>query len=140
MALGHQLRADDNIRAALRYLFDMRFHRAGRTIQIRGQNSDPSVRKQFCDLFAHTFHTGSDSAQTILGFTAGALGRHRLGLAALMAHQTFEKAMFHHARIAVITANLMPASATQGDRGIATPIEENQRLFAFFQPLLDRTA
>ena len=45
--------------------------------------------------------------------------------------------MFDHPRIAVIAADLMPAGAAQGHRRIAAAVDEQHRLLAPFQPLVD---
>ncbi len=47
-----------------------------------------------------------------------------------MAHEPFEKAVFNHPRIAMVTGNLMATGAADGDGRIAATVEEQQALLA----------
>ena len=139
MPLGHDLGADDDIRAARRDQPDLVFQRPGRSEQVRRQDRHPRLGEPGHHFFRHALHPGADRGHAALCLAAGAGQRNRFRRAALVADQPLQKAVLHHARIAVIAAHLVPAGAAERDRRITTPVQEQQRLFALVHPRRHRS-
>ena len=53
-----------------------------------------------------------------------------------MADQTFQKPVLDHARIAMITPDLVPTRPAQRDGRIPTTVDEQHRLLTSLQPLV----
>jgi len=138
--LGHQLGADDDIRLTCRNRLDPLLQRAGGAEHVRAEHRDAGLGKTGGGLFGQPLDTRTNRGEPPLGAAMRTGFGDRLGLAALVAHQPFQEPVFDHARIAMVTADLLPAGPAQRDRGIAAPVEEKQRLFPLGQPVAYRPA
>ena len=122
MPLRHQLRTDDDVGFAAPDLFDLFLERAGRAKEVGRQDGDFRVGEKLGHFFGHTLHTRTNGVQFAFGLTVRADLWHGFGFAALVAHEPFEEPMFHHPRVAMITGDLMPAGATNGERRVSTAV------------------
>ncbi len=136
--LGHQLRADDDVGPALGNLLDPRLQRPRTAKQIRAERGNAGLGKQRAGLLGQPLNPRPDRSQPPLGRARGAGIGERPCRAALMAHQAVLKPVLDHARVAMVTADLLTAGPAQRHRRIAAPVDEQQRLFALCQPRLDR--
>ena len=137
MALGDELRADDDVVGAARRLLQLMAQMLQPAGKIGGENQQPRLRKQRLRFLGEPLDAGSASGQAV-GFLAcradvGAL----FDMAAMMADERAAKAMLDQPGRAIGALEAMAAGAAQSQRRIAAPVEEQQRLFAARQPFLD---
>ena len=137
MALGHQLRADDDVDAAFRDLVQLAAHGLDRGDEVARQHHGARLRKQRGRLFLQAFDAGADRDQRLLRLAMRTDRRARHREAAMMADQPLAKPMIDQPGVADGAGKAMAAGAAQGQRRIAAAIEEQQRLLAPFDRDLD---
>ena len=136
VALRDQLRADDDVDAALRDFVEFAAHGLDRGDQIARQHHGARVRKQLRRLLLQALDAGTDRDQRFLGRAMRADIRARHREAAMVTDQPLAKAVIDQPGVADRAGKAMPAGAAQRQRRIAAAIEEQQRLLA----LLDRVS
>ena len=129
MALGDELRADDEIMHTLRHFADGVFQQAAPR-QIARQNGEARLGKPLHHFLGQSFDPRPAGHELARCRAFGTLGRYRLGVTAMMAHQLFAEPVLHQRGGAIGTIDAMSAGAAQGQRRIAAPIEEEQSLVA----------
>ena len=135
MALGHDLRADDDIDLMRFDLVDDGPHFRETGNEIGGQEREAGLREAFGDFFRHALYARAASDHTVGRAALGALLGKRNREAAVMAIQALLEAVLDEPRGALGAFAAVPARAAQRQRGIAAPVEKQQRLLAFFQRL-----
>ena len=135
--LGYQLRADDHVHLACLDRSDELRRAAGRIERVGSGDKDTCLRQAFGHFVGDPFDPGAagDEAVGFAAFGAG-LGGGRL-VPAMVAGEPVGEAVFDQPRAAIGALVAKAAIAAQRQRGIAAPVEEQQRLFAAFQPRLD---
>ncbi len=112
-----------------------RFRRSfpsGRAPNRRGQTRAPprAPRERALPLPQHPFDPRPDRGQFTLSAAMRAGCWNGSGRAALMAHQPFEEPVLHHARVTLMTADLMTAGTTERHRRVTSAVQEQERLLA----------
>ena len=134
-ALGHQLGADDHVD---RPFLDLRdeFGRAfGRIERVAGGHGHARAGQDLGHFVGDPLHPGAAGDEAV-GLPAFGAGRGRRGfVAAMVAGEAAGEAMLDQPGSAIGAFEAEPAVAAQRQRGIAAPVEEQQRLFPLVQPL-----
>ena len=130
IALRHQLRADDDINIARLHPPDEFGGLRRRPERVRRDDRAPRFGKQQRNLIGDALNTGAAGDQRILLMTFGASARRRHRVAAVMALQPLDQAVFNHPRGAIGALKTVAAVAAERERGKTAPIEEEQALFA----------
>ena len=138
IALGHQLGTDDNIDRPGLHLVDEVGGLLRRPDRVRGDNRGPCLRKQHLDLVADALDPGSTGHQTVLVAAFRAFFRDRHDMAAMVAGEPPGQPMLDHPGGAIGAVNPVAAGPAQGQRRKAAPVEEQQRLLAALEILLQR--
>ena len=137
MALGHQLRADDDVDAAFGDLVQLAAHGLDRGDEIARQHHGARVGEQRRRLFLQALDAGADRDQRFLRRAVRADMRARHREAAMMADQALAKTVIDQPGIADGAGEAMAAGAAQRQRRIAAAVEEQQRLLALLDRELD---
>jgi hypothetical protein len=106
--LGHDLRADDDVGPARGDLGDGLLQRAA-VEEVRRQDRHRACGKAPGDSSASRSTPGPTAASRPFDPAGGAGHGHGFGGAALVADKALEEPVFHHPRVAMIAADLMPA-------------------------------
>jgi len=138
IALGHQLCPDNDIDRSRFHLVDEIGGLLRRPDRVRGDNRGPCLRKQHLDLVADPLDPGSAGHQTVLVAAFRAFFRDWHDMAAMVAGEPSGQAMFDHPGGTVGAVDPVTAGPAQGERRKAAPVEEQQRLFAALEILLQR--
>ena len=130
IALGHQLRADDDVDRAGFHLRRRTRPRGRRPDRVGGDDRRSRFREKRGDLVGDPLDAGAagDEAVFLAAFGAG-LGR-RHDVAAMVAGEAVHQPVLDHPRRAIGALEAMPAVAAQGQRREAAAVEEQQRLLA----------
>ena len=140
VALGHKLRADDDVEGAARDLFQLLFQAFGSAGKIRRENEDALVGKTLGGFVREALDAGPAGDERIRRAAFGARVGSPLDVAAMVAHERAAEAMLHQPRAAIGALKAMAAALAQGERRVAAAVEKQQRLFAALQRLLDHRA
>ncbi len=111
MPLRHQLRADDDIDAALGNLGQLRAHGLDRRDQVAGQHHAARLGKQRRGLLLQPLDPGADGGQRVLGAAMRALLRPRRRESAMMADQALAKTVIDQPGVADVAGESMAAGA-----------------------------
>ena len=130
MALGDELRADDDIEGAGGDLGELAPQPLLPAGKIRGQYQHARIREQDRRLLGEPLDARPAGGERVLRLAFRAIGRAPLDMAAMMADQRAAEAMLDQPGVAIGTAEAMAAAAAQRQGRIAAPIEEEQRLLA----------
>ena len=109
VALGDELRADDDVEGALRNLLEFAPQPVGAAWKIRREHEYAGVWKERRRFFGESLDAGSAGGERILAAAFGADVRTTLDMAAMMAHQRAAKTMFDEPGVAVRAAEAMAA-------------------------------
>ena len=130
IALGHQLRADDDVDLA-------RLHRAHelggarrRPDGVAGDDRGARLGEQRGDLVGDALDPGAAGDEAVLVAALGAQPRRGHDVAAMVAGEAVHQPMLDHPRGAIGALEAMPAGPAQGQRGEAAAVEEQQALLA----------
>ncbi len=138
MALGDELRADDDVEAAFGDAGELFAHALDRGDQIAGEHQHARLRKQLAHLFFEALDAGPAGDEGILRLAFRAIGRMRHGEAAMVADELPAKAVIDQPGVAVRARETKAAGSAQGQRGVAAAIEKQQRLLAALDRGFDR--
>ena len=138
MALGDELRADDDVEAALRDVVELRAQPLDRLDQIARQHQDARLRKQLGRLLLQPLDAGADGGEAFGGVAIRTFRRRRHGEAAMMADQPPLEAVIDQPGVAIRTLQPEAAGAAQRERRIAAAVEKQQRLLAALERHLHR--
>ena len=138
IALCYQLRADDDV---YRLVFDARYEFGRffrRPERVRCRDNGAGMRQQTVNLVADAFNAWATGDQGV-AFTAFRtfLGRWH-NMAAMMAGEPTNKSVLNHPACAIRALKTVTAGSAQGQRRIPPSVEEQQALFAPFDPLFQR--
>ena len=124
VALGDELRADDDVDAALRDLGKLAAHGLDRGDEIARQHHGARLREQRGRFFLQALDAGPDRDQRFLRRTVRTDMRARHREAAMVTDQPLAKAMIDQPGIADGAGEAVAAGAAQRQRRIAAAIEE----------------
>ena len=111
MAFCDELRADDDIDAALGDLVELAAHGFDRGDEVARQHHGARIREKICGLFLQPFHAGADRDKGFLRRAVRADMRARHREAAVMANKALTKAMIDQPRVADRAGKAMAAGA-----------------------------
>ena len=137
MPLRHELRADDDIDAAFRDLVQFAAHGLDRGDEVARQHHGARAGKRCSRLFLQALHARADRDQRFLRRAVRADMRPRHRETAMVADQPLAKAVIDQPGVADGAGKTMPAGAAQCQRRITAAIEEQQRLLAPLDRVLD---
>ncbi len=129
MALGDELGADDQIEFAILHRLQFGPHPLRSARHVRGQHQQARLGEKLGGLLRKAFDPRATGDQRLLGPAGRAFVRSALDMAAMVADQGAARAMLDQPGRAVRALEAVAAGATQGQRRIAAPVEEKQRLF-----------
>ena len=135
VALGDELRADDDVEAAFGDRVEFLPQPLDRFDQIARQHHDARVGKQRRHLLLQTLDAGTDGDKGIRRAAFRADGRTRRRKAAMMTDELTPEPMVDQPGIAVRALQAKAAGAAQRQRRIAAPVEEQERLLLARQRL-----
>ena len=138
MTLGDELRADDDVEAALRHVVQFLPQPLHGVDQIARQHQDAGAGKQLGRLLLQPLDAGTDRDEAALRLALRALLGRRHRVAAVVADQPPLEAVIDQPGVAVRTGHAVTAGVAQGQRREAAAIEEQQRLLAALQRDLHR--
>ena len=139
MAFGDQLRADDDVEAALRHVVQFLAQALHRGDQIAGQHKEPRLRKQRAHFFFQALDARPDGGERIRRLAVRARGRMRRGEAAVMTNKLPAEAVIDQPGVAMRAGEAIAAGAAERQRRVAAAIKEEQRLLAPLDRSLYRT-
>src|SRR5271155_3517786 len=119
MALGDELRADDEVVFALRRRVELRAQALQPAGKVGGEHQRARLREQSLDLFGQALDAGAAGGETVGLPALRADIRALLDVAAMMADERLAEAMFDEPGRAIRALKAMAAGATQGQRRIA---------------------
>ena len=128
IALGHKLRADDDVDRPRLHPGDELRRLGGGPDRVAGDDRGARFGEQRRHLVGDALDAGAagDQAVFLAAFGAGA-GR-RLDMAAMVAGEAADQPVLDHPGGAIGALEAMPAGAAQGQRGETAAVEEQQRL------------
>ena len=126
IALGDQLRADDDVDLARLHRATNSAARAGDQMVSRGDDRGARLGKQRGDFVGDALDPGAAGDEAVLVAALGAQPRRRHDVAAMVAGEAVHQPMLDHPRGAIGALEAMPAGAAQGQRGEAAAVEEQQ--------------
>ena len=138
MALGDELRADDDVETALRHVVQFLPQPLHGVDQVARQHQDAGAGKQLGRLLLQPLDAGADRDEAALRLALRALLGRRHRVAAMVADQPPLEAVIDQPGIAVRAGHAMTAGVAQGQRRKAAAIEEQQRLLLALQRDLHR--
>ena len=138
MALGDKLGADDDVRLAACDVLQQAPHRLDARHEIARQHCDPRAGEPVRQFLGDPLDTRAAWHQRVLRTAIGAGRGHRTVMTAMVADQLAAKPVFHQPGRAVRAFEAETAFAAQGQRRIAAPVEEHQRLLAGFDGRTER--
>ena len=130
MPFCNKLGADDEIEIPPCDGFEFGSQALGAAGKIGGKHEGPGLRKQFRRLFRQPFHPRPASGDAVHRRAFRANIGTPLDMATMVTHQRLAKAVLHQPRRAIGTLEAVTAAFAQGQRGIAAPVEKQQRLLA----------
>jgi hypothetical protein len=130
IALGDELRPDDDVDLAAFHPADELSSLGGGPERVRRDDRAAGLRKQRRNFVSDAFDAGAagDEAVFFLAFGAGARRWHHV--AAVVALEAAKEPVLDHPGGAIRALETVAARPAQRQRGIAAPVEEEQRLFA----------
>src|SRR5436305_10034248 len=137
MPLGDQLRADDDIDAALFDVAEFLAHALDRSDEIAGEHHDAPVGKQRRGFLLEPLDAGPARHEGIGCLALWARGRRRRREAAMMADKLVLEAVIDQPSVAVRAIEPKAAGAAERERRIAAAVQEQQCLLAALQRGLD---
>ncbi len=138
MALGDQLRADDDVELALGNRRELEAHARDPADHVAGKGGRARIGEAGRHLLRQPLDPGPDRRQAFRVAAVGTRFRPLLEMAAVVAHQHAAKAVLHQPRRAVGTLEAVAAGAAERQRCVATPIEEEEHLLLVGKRLADR--
>ncbi len=138
MALGDELRADDDVEAALRHIVELLPQPLHGVDQIARQDQDARAGKQLGRLLLQPLDAGADRDEAALRLALRALLRRRHRVAAMVANQPPLEAVIDQPGVAVRARHAVAAGVAQRQRREAAAVEEQQRLLAALERDLHR--
>ena len=138
MALGDQLRADDDVEAAGGDVVEFLAQPLDGGDEIAGEHQHARLRKQLAHFLFQPLDAGPDGDEGIRRLAFRAFGRMRHGEAAMVADELLAEAVIDQPGVAVRAGEAEAAGAAQRQRRVAAAIEEQQRLLAALERGLDR--
>ncbi len=102
----------------------------GPTRHVGGQDHEASVGEQARSLLGDALDAGSAGHQRIDLAAPRAMSRRLLDVPAMMAHEGAAETVFDEPGRTLRTGEAVPAGAAQGQGGVATAVQEQQRLLA----------
>ena len=130
IALGHQLRADDDVDLARLHRGDEFGGALRRPDGVAGDDRDARFGEQGRDLVGDALDPGTAGDERILVAAFGAFGRRRHDMAAMVAGKPVHQPVLDHPGGAIGALEAVPAGAAQGQRREAAAVEEQQALLA----------
>ena len=137
VALGDELRADDDVVGAARRRLQFLAQRLEPAGKVDDSTSDAPVRKQRVRLLGEPLDARAAGGQAVGLVALRAEVGPALDMAAMVADERAAEAMLDQPGRAVGALEAMAAGAAERERRIAAPVEEQQRLLAARQRLLD---
>ena len=138
MALGDELRADDDVEFARGDVGEFLAHALDRGDEVAGEHQHARLREQLAHFFLEPLDARADGDERILRLAFRAVRRMRHGEAAMVADELLAEAVIDQPGVAVRAGEAEAAGAAQSQRRIAAAIEEQQRLLAALQRGLHR--
>jgi hypothetical protein len=138
MTLGDELRADNDVEAALRHVLQFFAQPLDRGDEVAREHQQAGLRKQLAYLLFEPLDAGADGRERILGLAFRALGRVRRGEAAMVADELPAETVIDQPGVAVRAGQAEAAGAAERERRIAAAIEEEQGLLAALERSPDR--
>ena len=130
VALGDELRADDDVVVAARRRIELPAQRLDPAGEVGREHQRARVGEQRSRLLGEALDARAAGGQAV-GLVAGrAELRPRLGMAAMMADERAAEAVLDQPGRAVRALEAMAAGAAEGQRRVAAAVEEQQRLLA----------
>ena len=126
VALGDDLRADDDVDVARLDAADHVAHFGQARDQVGRKQRDAGVRKAFSDFLRHALDTRAAGDKTIGCSALRTLFGKRQREAAVVAIEAFLKAVLDQPRRALRTFDAVAAGAAQRQRRVSAPIKEQQ--------------
>ena len=137
IALGHQLRADDDVDHPRLHRLDELGGAGGAPQRVAGDDGGARIGPARLHLVRYPLDAGTAGDEGVFILALGALARRRHDVAAMVAGQSPVQPMFDHPCRAIRALETMAAGTAQGERRIASPVEEQQRLLAPLKPFGD---
>ena len=134
MALGDELRADDDVETAGGDIVEFLAQPLHGGDEVAGEHQDARLRKQRAHLLFQALDAGTDGGEGIRRLAIRTDRRMRHGEAAMMADELAAEAVIDQPGVAVRAGEAEAAGAAQRQRRVAAAVEEEQRLL----PALDR--
>ena len=116
MALGDQLRADDDVEAALRHVVELLPQALHRFHQVARQHQDARAGKQLGRLLLQPLDAGADGGEAFGGVAVRAFRRRRHGEAAMVADQPPLEAVIDQPGVAIRALQAEAAGAAERER------------------------
>ena len=138
IALCYQLRADDDV---YRLVFNARYEFGGffrRPERVRCRNNSAGVRQQAVNLITYALNAWATGNQGVAFAAFGTFLRRWHDMAAMMAGEPTNQPVLNHPACAIRALKTVTAGSAQGQRRISPSVEEQQALFAPFDPLFQR--
>ena len=130
MALGDELRADDDVEAPFGDVVEFLAHALDRLHEIARQHQDAASGKQLRHLSSSRSTPGPTATKLSVASHFGHFGRRRHREAAMVADEPPLEAMIDQPGVAVRARQAEAAGAAERERRIAAAVEEQQRLLA----------
>ena len=138
VALGDQLRADDNVRLAPRDGLQLQPHPFDAAHNVGREHDNARVRKMRGGFFRQPLNAGAAGDEMVERAAFGAGFRALFLMAAMVAHELALEPVLDQPARAVFALETVAADPAQRQRRIAAPVQEQQRLLAARQRLLHR--
>ena len=137
-ALGDKLRSHDHIDCAAFRHGDELCRLVGRIDRVGCDHGDTRIGQDFGHLVRDSLHAGAAGDEAIAFAAFGAYVGRGSFHPTMVASQPCGEAVFHQPGAAIGAFEAVAAVPAQGERGIAAPVEEQQRLLVLGQPVLQR--
>ena len=135
--LCHHLRADDDIDLAIGDRPDKSLGTGRCCHGIAREHREPGFGKAVQYFFGKPFHPRTAGLHAVFLAAFGTIALRARLIAAIMAFQPAGQPVCHHPAVAIRAGDLVAATAAQRKRRIAPAVQEQQRLLAGLQPLVD---
>ena len=138
VALCYQLRADDDVyRLVFNASYELgRFFR--RPERVRCRNNSAGVRQQAVNFVTYALNAWATGDQGVAFAAFGTFLRRWHDMAAMVARKSANQPVFNHPACAIRALKTVTAGSAQGQRRVSPSVEEQQALFAPFDPLFQR--
>ena len=137
VALGDELRADDDVGLAIGDGFELQPQPPDAAQHVGGEHDGARVREMADDLFGDALDAGTAGDEMVERAAFGAGIRALFVMAAMVADELAAKAVLDQPARTVRALEAVAADAAERQRRIAAAVEEEQRLLAALERLAD---